>query len=203
MTERFSIFVVTLLTIAAIITFAATLVSASLTYMNEDDLEPIASSTEEVREVSTPVKQNIPTDITIPAIEVEAKVVDVGIGKTGNMAVPRSYSEAGWYRYGTTPGKRGSAVINGHADNGFGLDAVFKNIGELEPGDEIYIETKGGKELTFVVEDVQTYDVEDVPLQRLFNRADTSRLNLITCTGEWDEEKKAYDQRIVVYAKLL
>ena len=141
-----------------------------------------------------------PVRLTIPAIGVNAAVTDVGLGKTGNMAVPRSYSEVGWYRYGPQPGEAGSAVIDGHVDNGFGLAAVFRDLHMLKRGDNIYVTTKAGEERHFVVESVEHYAVADVPRERVFDFKGEPRLNLITCTGDWDAKSKSYDERVVVYA---
>lgn len=145
----------------------------------------------------------VPKRLIIPALNINASVQDVGLGKTGNMAVPSNYSDVGWYRYGSKPGERGSAVIDGHVDNGFSLPAVFKQLGKLVPGDDIYIETMSGVHLHFVVEHVETYAASDVPKDLLFNRADDKRLNLITCAGDWLPEQKAYDERTVVYTRLV
>lgn len=129
-------------------------------------------------------------------------VQHVGRAKSGNMAVPTNFTDAGWYREGTVPGNVGSAVIDGHVDNALGLPGVFVRLGELAAGDDIYIETEEGNTLHFVVEEATSYAVEDVPREVLFNRSDASRLNLITCQGNWVSDKKMYDRRLVVYARL-
>ena len=143
-----------------------------------------------------------PARLRVPSIAIDARVEDVGITKTGNMAVPKSFSEVGWYRYGPVPGQKGSAVFAGHVDNAIALPGVFKKLGEIKIGDEIVVETEGGKALRFVVEEKQTYPYDQVPAERLFNRADTARLNLVTCGGAWIQSEKTYDERVVVYARL-
>jgi len=143
-----------------------------------------------------------PARLRIPSLGVDAHVQDVGIAKSGRMAVPSNYTDVGWYRYGPAPGSVGSAVLDGHIDNGFGLGGVFRRLGELRPGDEILLETAGGEELRFVVEEASVYEVADVPVDRIFNRNDAARLNLITCEGVWDGESRSYSERLVVYAVL-
>jgi LPXTG-site transpeptidase (sortase) family protein len=184
--------------------FTTTLVHA-LWYAPEEDASVAVPPTASLGTTSPIVltsARDIPVELSIPAINVDAHVQDVGIGKTGNMAVPTNYTDVGWYRYGTVPGAVGSAVIDGHVDNGFGLDAVFKHISELKPGDDIYVQTQSGEELHFVVQDIETYPATQVPLQTLFTRDDEPRLNLITCAGQWEPDKEAYDHRTVVYAVL-
>ncbi len=144
-----------------------------------------------------------PVHITIPVIGVDANVGSVGLGKTGNMAVPTNYTDVGWYRYGTLPGEIGSAVMDGHLDNGFGLDAVFKRLGELTPKDDIYITTAGGKKLHFRVISVDTYPYDALPLHEIFHRNDGSYLNLITCDGTWSLSVGQYNERLVVRSALV
>lgn len=145
---------------------------------------------------------SLPERIIIPKIAVDAELEHVGLGKTGNMAVPLHYANAGWYRNGPKPGEVGSAVIDGHVDNGLGSAAVFGRLTELEEGDDIYIEREDGARVHFKVVDQATYAINDAPRETIFNRKDAARLNLITCDGTWLPEEKMYDKRHVVYAVL-
>jgi LPXTG-site transpeptidase (sortase) family protein len=108
----------------------------------------------------------------------------------------------GWYKYGTVPGFMGSAVIDGHVDNALSLDGVFKHLGDLKEGDDIYIDTASSTALHFVVREAVSYPSEDVPAEKVFKADDAARLNLITCDGTWVQGKKEYDRRLVVYAVL-
>jgi len=118
------------------------------------------------------------------------------------MATPGNYTDVGWYKYGAVPGFAGSAVMDGHVDNALALDGVFKRLGELRVGDEIFVDTASSTKLRFVVVEVASYAVADVPLERIFNAKDASHLNLITCTGEWSRDTQEYAERLVVYATL-
>lgn len=144
-----------------------------------------------------------PDRLTIPEIGVDADIQYVGITAGGNMGVPSNFTDVGWYKYGTVPGQLGSAVIDGHVDNAIGLDGVFKNLEKLRVGDEVFVETKGGRKLRFVVTEVTTYGYKEVPNDRLFSRTDARRLNLITCGGSWIKTEKTYDERVVVYTVLV
>lgn len=143
-----------------------------------------------------------PARLRIPALSIDAAVQDVGIGKSGRMAVPTNYSDAGWYRYGPLPGQLGSAVMDGHVDNGFGRAGIFARLHELKGGEEIVVENKKGKRVRFVVEAVEEYATADVPLQRVFAEGGPARLVLITCEGSFDPKTKSYDRRLIVYARL-
>ncbi|MBP9710836.1 MAG: class F sortase [Candidatus Pacebacteria bacterium] len=201
MTKNVTNIAVATVTAAAFIVFMTTLAravlfspEAELSIPEEQTASPIVVEAEPTE---------LPDRLVIPTLGIDAKVQHVGLGKSGNMAVPSNYTDVGWYRYGPVPGARGSAVIDGHLDNGFGMDAVFKHIEELKQGDLITVVASDGTEQQFEVESVISYPREAVPLERVFNRDDRPRLNLITCTGDWNNEVKSYDQRVVVYAVLV
>jgi sortase A len=143
-----------------------------------------------------------PIKLTIPSIEVNTKIEPVGFTKKYTMAVPDSYTNVGWYKYGVFPGQKGSAVIDGHLNNGFGLKAVFARLDELKPGDLIYVDNESGEKLRFKVESLEKYDYKEAPLELIFNESDKSYLKLITCNGSWIKNDKTYDTRLVVTAVL-
>lgn len=178
--------------------FGVTLYRATVSAQVEPEGPPPPS----LGRTSSAAEADKPLRLRIPAIGVDAHVQHVGIGKSGNMAVPDNYTDVGWYRYGTAPGFVGSAVIDGHVDNGLSMPGVFKRLSELRPGDEIAVENGAGETLRFVVSDIQTYDYKSVPTELLFNRSDVARLNLITCEGAWIAGEKTYEKRLVVYATL-
>lgn len=145
-----------------------------------------------------------PVRLIIPRLEVDAEVQHVGLTESGNMGVPDNFTDTGWYKYGTVPGRIGSAVIAGHEDNAINLDGVFKKLYLLEPGDDIYVVRRDGERVHFRVEESEVYPYNDPkPLPRIFTADDTARLNLITCAGEWVPEAKTNDRRLVVFAKLV
>ncbi len=145
---------------------------------------------------------DIPARLQIPSLNIDANVQRVGIAKSGSMAVPSNFTDVAWYRLGTVPGFVGSAVIDGHVDNGLSLAGVFKHLSDIQVGDEIDVITASSSIKKFVVSEVAVYPYKEVPLERLFNASDQARLNLITCEGAWIKGEKTYDQRLVVYATL-
>lgn len=138
--------------------------------------------------------------LVIPSIQVDAAVRSVGISYRGNMAVPESYDDVGWYRLGPSPGDPGNAVIAGHVDNGYRRLGVFKRLDDLAPGDTIdYSDERGS--VTFVVTEVATYPYQEAPRERIFADAGPAQLVLITCGGTWVPETKSYTERVIVFAK--
>jgi sortase A len=152
---------------------------------------------------TTPVSpEEYPVRILIPAIKVDTAVEEAGIVAGGRMAAPAQFADAAWYKYGTVPGRVGSAIIEGHLDNGLGLDGAFRHLERLAPGDDIKVVTAGGQQLDFTVSALATYPYDALP-DSFFTATDTARLNLITCAGRWiklPEEGWTFDHRLVVYA---
>jgi LPXTG-site transpeptidase (sortase) family protein len=140
----------------------------------------------------------------IPAIGVNARIVDVGEGPDGAMESPNSPVDVGWFDPGFRPGEAGSAVLGGHVDfAGYGA-AVFWNLKLLRPGDTITVVNAANQTFTYSVTDVQTYAYNDTSvIDRIFRDQSRSGLNLITCTGYFDQRSHNYDRRIVVYSSLV
>lgn len=192
-------------TVAAI-TVIAIAVSAGIlarAYFTPVDLEVARPDLEKNAPLLTTPPKEEPKHFLVPRIDIDAHIQYVGVNAKGNMATPSNFSDVAWYKYGTVPGQMGSAVIDGHVDNGLGLAGVFKRLGELEVGDDVYIETKEGRRLHFRVIRIADYHYLNVPVEELFNRADGTYLNLVTCEGNWIKGEKTYDQRLVVYTKLV
>ncbi|QHJ71327.1 class F sortase [Planococcus halotolerans] len=143
-----------------------------------------------------------PAVIEIPAIGERAEVIEVGLTEDGAMEAPASIYEIGWYALGTKPGSRGNAVMAGHVD-GLTSPGTFYNLKKLEPGDKIHITGTEGEKLTFVVTEKKAYVPEEAPLEKIFGPSSGSHLNLITCTGTFNDETDDYEERLVVYTDLV
>lgn len=151
-----------------------------------------ASSPEPREPVADPVR------VVIPAIDVDADLVAVGLNPDQSMEVPE-FGEAGWYEPGPRPGEPGPAVIAAHVDSVAGPD-VFYRLRELEPGDEITVAHADGARSTFAVRDAEQQDKDDLPVDRIWNDTDDSVLRLITCGGEFDRQRRSYESNVIVYA---
>jgi sortase (surface protein transpeptidase) len=143
-----------------------------------------------------------PVKIRIPRLSIDAPVEFVGLTLRGTMGAPSVYAHAGWYGYGTIPGQIGSAVIDGHVDDGFGLPGVFARLRDMRVGDDVFIETRKGDTLRFRVSGIEAF-AHDAPTGLIFRRDDAARLNLITCDGRWDRADNTYAQRLVVFTELV
>ena len=142
-----------------------------------------------------------PEKLSIPAININAKVESVGLDAKKNMDVPQKPEDVGWYSLGYKPGDIGNAVIDGHLDwyNG---PAVFWNLNKLKTGDTIIVADDKGKTLTFEVTNKQAYSWNQFPVNDVFGSQGKQQLILITCGGTFDKPTKNYSDRVVVYSIL-
>lgn len=154
---------------------------------------------------TTPVTNpsSLPTRLIIPSLSIDANVQYVTINAKGNMGTPNNFTDVSWYKPGTVPGQLGSAVMAGHVDNGLSLAGVFKHLDTIQVGADVYVKQASGAQLHFIVERVVHYPYTAVPAQEVFNTHDAKRLNLITCVGAWVPGQKTYDERLVVYTRLV
>ena len=141
-----------------------------------------------------------PAQVRIPALGVDATVVEVGVEDDGGMEIPEDVATVGWYRWGPTPGGEGSAVIAGHVDSRTQGRGAFFDLRRLDVGDVIEVTYDDGSTTSFVVQGRDTVDKEVIPLDDVFQRDGAPRLTLITCGGEFDYGTRHYESNVVVVA---
>jgi LPXTG-site transpeptidase (sortase) family protein len=192
-----NLFIVVIVLIAIVI-FTMTFVRAGFNPATEAEM-PIPAA----KALSNISPTSYPKQLSIPAIEVNAHVQYVGIGKSGHMAVPTNYTDVGWYRYGPPPGASGKAVFAGHLDNGFGLSGVFNRLHEVKTGDDIYVTNGKNERLHFRVIEEERLPFNTTQTAAIFASVGRPELKLITCEGQWDAAKKMYSDRLIVTAVFL
>ncbi len=142
-----------------------------------------------------------PVLLTIPAIGVRTKLVDLGLNSNGTLQVPASTAVAGWYTGSPRPGAIGAAVIAGHVDSRAGL-GVFFWLRTLRPGDRVYIGRSDGTTVVFTVTSVQMYAKDQFPTASVYGSVPDAELRLITCGGTFDRSLGSYLSNVVVFARL-
>jgi LPXTG-site transpeptidase (sortase) family protein len=187
---------------AAAVIFVATLVHAVWYAPDLEVTSSAAVSTTTAARIAAG-SQDYPQRLSIPKLNIDANVQRVGIAKSGNVAVPSNFTDVAWYKYGALPGQAGSAVFDGHVDNGLSLAGVFKHLADIAAGDDIYIQTENGTMLHYVVSGTAEYPYQEVPMADLTSTTGAPRLALITCEGAWVQGQRTYDHRLVVYANLV
>ena len=165
---------------------------------------------------------DVPLELQIPALEIKAPVLGVGLPLTNAMAAPVGtlpddpiWQTVFWYRGGGIPGDAGTATFAGHMDDALGRPAVFAFLGDLRTGDVIVVrDERSGLEVPFIVTETKTYTDQEAAdpdvLARIFGSRSVSgsqsqsmsdplsHLTLITCTGAW--VNGSFSLRLVVYA---
>lgn len=149
-----------------------------------------------------PLPPSPPDRIRIPAIDVDAPLMGLGLTRQGSLDVPpsRHRNLAGWYEAGTTPGERGTAVVAGHVDNAEG-PAVFYRLGGLAKGRVVEVERRDGGVALFTVYAVEVYDAKGFPDEKVYGAAARPELRVITCGGAYSK-KTGYQGNVVVFAHL-
>ncbi|WP_240434969.1 class F sortase [Streptomyces sp. YIM 130001] len=150
-----------------------------------------------------PLPASDPLRVSIPELRVDAPLTDLALEDDSRLAAPPETDAglAGWWADGPTPGTRGTAIIAGHVDVPTG-PAVFYDLGALDPGATVRVGREDGSTAHFTVDDVEVYDADDFPDDKVY--ADTGRpeLRVITCGGGFDEQLGQYRGNVVVTAHL-
>ena len=95
-----------------------------------------------------------PLRLRIPAIGVDAALVQLGLNGDGTLEVP-AYEDAGWYSGASRPGAVGPAVIAAHLDSLTG-PAVFYRLKNLKRGDVIHVDYPN-ETVSFAVKETRIY----------------------------------------------
>lgn len=145
-----------------------------------------------------------PNRIEIPKLHVSAPIVPVGTSANGELEIPLNPRVVGWWRYGAKPGATvGTAILAGHI-NYAGVTGAMADIGELNPGDQVYVfgrqNADDRHEVRFRVTGVRTYHKTHLPYRQLFNQNSVGRVVIVTCGGPFDASTGNYLDNIVVFA---
>jgi hypothetical protein len=152
-----------------------------------------------------PMTRSVPTALYIPRINVRAKIISLGLTPGGAAAVPplSSPSLTSWFDLGPTPGQPGTAVILGHVDSAKVGPAIFYNLGDLRPGDLIYVTRADRQTAVFRVYSAALYLKADFPSRTVYSYTSWPTLRLITCGGEFDKATGHYLGNTVVFAEYI
>jgi len=158
------------------------------------------SITPKISKQSIPMNRSIPTRIQIPSLNLDSRLMKLGLLKNGSLQVPPTAFPAGWYTGSPTPGEMGPSIIAGHIDwNGPG---VFYNLNKMRLGDRISIARADGSTASFVVTRMASFLKRDFPTEAVYGDLNHPGLRLITC-GDYDFTRHKYIRDLVVFAKLI
>jgi sortase (surface protein transpeptidase) len=151
----------------------------------------------------TPMAHSVPVSVYIPHIKVRAEIISLGLTSSGAVGVPSLNTPflTSWYNRGPTPGSPGAAVIFGHVDSAAVGPAVFYHIGDLLPGDLVYVTLKDGRTALFRVYSAALYSKAEFPDNTIYGYTSWPSLRLITCGGQFDSATGHYLSNTVVFAQ--
>jgi Sortase domain len=152
--------------------------------------------------------QSPPASISIPAIGVTSKLMEVGLNPDGTIQVPPLNdppltNEAAWYKYSPTPGQPGPSIIEGHVDSASGGPSVFFRLGALKPGNLVDVTLADGQAAVFKISAVRSYLKSQFPTSTVYGFTDYASLRLITCGGSFDKQSGHYTSNVVAFASLV
>jgi len=152
--------------------------------------------------------QSTPVSISIPAIAVTSKLMQVGLNADGTIQVPPLNdppftNEAAWYKYSPTPGQPGPSIIEGHVDSASEGPSVFFRLGALKPGDLVNVILADRQVAVFKITAVRQYPKSQFPTSTVYGFTSYASLRLITCGGSFDEQSGSYTSNVVAFASLV
>jgi sortase A len=152
-----------------------------------------------------PTIEGQPVRMVIPDLNVDSAVHRIGLvplllegAQYFQWAVPSGYA-AGWHETSAPLGQPGNTVLNGH-NNIYG--EVFRDLVELEFGDQIILYNSSGQTFTYEVQQRELLAENGQPISvraenaRWIEASEDERLTLVSC---WPYATNAY--RVIVIAK--
>lgn len=147
-------------------------------------------------------RASAPVGLQLPDVDVDVDVVPVGVREDGQMEIPESGFDVGWYRYGAAPGQgEGSTVLASHVDTLAEGRGVLARLTELRRGDVVSVALADGTAVDYRVTGRRTVPKAGLDTQALFDRSGPERLQLVTCGGPWQPERSSYRDNVIVTAE--
>ncbi len=148
------------------------------------------------------VAPSLPRYLKIPTLNVDARVLAVGVNQLGEVGTPEDIYDTAWYNKSAEPGAPGAMLIDGHV-SGWSVKGVFYNLKNLTPGDTIQVERGDGAVLNYKVIRSQVYAYNKVDMNAALSPVIDGKpgLNLITCDGNVIRGTNEYSQRIIVFSE--
>lgn len=148
-----------------------------------------------------PMGRSAPTQLRIPAIGVNSRLMELGLQSDGSLEVPPDALPAGWFTGSPTPGELGPAIIAGHV-RWNGTPGVFEHLADLDVDDVVEIAREDGSIAVFRVTRIEHFAKSAFPTEAVYGNIPRAGLRLITCGG-LDPDTNSYEENVVVFAVLV
>ena len=146
--------------------------------------------------------RRVPKKVTIPSIGLDSEIEFANIREVNVLG--ETYEQwvaplelVGWHYRSGLPGEAGNTVLNGHHNVG---GEVFKDLVEVQKGDEIILSSDSGKfyyKVATVMILPERFETREIRLQnaRWIQQSEDERITLITC---WPYDSNTH--RVIVVA---
>jgi sortase (surface protein transpeptidase) len=141
-----------------------------------------------------------PASLAIPALDVTAPVQAVGVSTGGELIIPPSPMDVGWYQGGSVPGEPGVALLTSHIDTRTEGRGVLAGLVQLAEGDEVLVTAADGSVQRWAVSARTQHRKDQLPTE-LFARAGSPILALVTCGGPFNTSTRSYRDNVIVWAR--
>ncbi len=153
------------------------------------------------REMTSTIVPNEGSWLVIPTLGVMARMQSAGLTAVGDIGIPTNFTDVAWFNNSVKPGAVGTSVVVGHKDTGKSDTGVFRNLSRLGQGDDIYTYEEGVM-ARFRVVKLETYPAGTERMAEVLDGVGgMARLNLITCSGAWNDTTRRYEERLVVFTE--
>lgn len=172
---------------------------------DREDLIEVEPTEDEVKEYV--VAPDRPRYLRIEKLGISgARILPMGVNASGELATPNNIFDVGWYEASGKPGQGGTMIIDGH-NGGPHVLGVFKNLPDLVAGDIIEVERGDGVKFRYSVVESEAVALDDAnAYMAVAAKSPEPRkesISLISCTGEWSQQKGTYLSRQFVRAVLV
>jgi sortase (surface protein transpeptidase) len=162
---------------------------------------PVITGGSEIDEAKG-LSRSEPINISIPSINVQTGIHEVGLLENGSLETPQVMSGlVGWYEKSPTPGEIGPSVLVGHVDTYKG-PSVFWNLGNLQNGDVIQIARVDNSIVEFIVTKKVVYDQSFFGTDEVYGNIEYAGLRVITCGGAYNHITGRYSHNTVIFAEV-
>ena len=139
-----------------------------------------------------------PTRFEIDRLEISMRVRPVGVATDGQMALPPSPADMGWYEYGPRPGDTEGRHRPRRPPRHAGLrHRPSRALERLRKGDLLTVRS-GSTVRRYRVTQVTRLEKEGLDLEAIFDRTGPARLHVVTCGGRFDPATRTYEENLVV-----
>jgi len=145
------------------------------------------------------VAADVPRALYIGKIGVAARVLPMALNPDNSIQAPINIFDSGWYTGSAQPGETGAVLVDGHSTTDG--RALFGKLDTLIVGDTMELEKGDGVKFTYKVVYKETVDKDAVDMKKLllpYGNAQRA-LNLITCSGAWNDAENTLTQRTLIY----